>query len=195
MEDLIQWFDALNGIEKTFWICAIASSVIFVIQFVMTFIGIDSADSDFDFGGDAGDTMDFGGAMSLFSVRNIVNFVLGFGWGGVCLHNYIHNDLWLIVAAVFVGLLFVALFIILIRQMMRFEADGTIDMNDCVGKICDTYLRIPAARSGKGKVQISINGTVQEFDAMTDDDSMIATGHRVKVLENMGGGTLLVTKA
>ena len=94
-----------------------------------------------------------------------------------------------------VGLLFVALFIILIRQLMKFEANGAIDMNDCVGKACDVYLRIPAARSGKGKVQISINGTVQEFEAMTDDDTMIATGNRVKVLEYLGGSTLLVTKA
>lgn len=195
MEDLVQWFDALSGIEKTFWICAIVSSIIFVIQFVMTFIGIDAADTDFDFSGDAGDTMDFGGALSLFSVRNIVNFVLGFGWGGICLHNYIHNNLLLVVGAVLVGLLFVSLFIILIRQLMKFEANGAIDMNDCVGKACDVYLRIPAARSGKGKVQISINGTVQEFEAMTDDDTMIATGNRVKVLEYLGGSTLLVTKA
>lgn len=194
MEDITIWFSSLEGIEKTFWICAIAGSFVFLIQSVLTFIGIDSTDTDFDFSFDAGDTMDFGGALSLFSVRNIVNFVLGFGWGGVCLNKYIENDLLLIVVAGIIGILFVIVFFFLVRLMMKFEKNGAIKMEDCIGKSCDVYLRIPASRNGKGKIQVSINGTVQEFEAITDEENMIATGSRVKITEHLGGGTFLVTK-
>ncbi len=194
MEDILLWYNALDGIEKTFWICAIVSSFIFIIQFILTFIGIDSSDSDFSFDTSAGDTLDLGGTLALFSVRNIVNFVLGFGWGGVCFNNYIESKVLVIIAAITTGLLFVVAFIILIRKMMKFESNGTIDMKDCVGKSCDVYLRIPESRTGKGKVQVSINGTIMEFEAVTDDSSKIATGSRVKVIEYLGGGTLLVAK-
>lgn len=79
-------------------------------------------------------------------------------------------------------------------MMMKLEKDGTIKMEDCVGKSCDVYLRIPASRSGKGKIQISINGTIQEFEAITDEEDMIATGSRVKITEHLGNGTFLVRK-
>ena len=67
-------------------------------------------------------------------------------------------------------------------------------MNDCVGKVCNVYLRIPAARGGKGKVQMSINGTIIEWDAITDDKDIISTGSQVKVIEVTGGSTLLVER-
>lgn len=194
MEDFSVWFSGLDGTLKMFWISALVGTLVFVIQFILTFIGVDSADTDFDFGGGAGDTMDIGGALSLFSVRNIVNFFMGFGWGGVCLAKYIHNTLLLVLAAFVIGVIFVIMFFLLVKQIMKLESNGTVDMNDCVGKICDVYLRIPAERNGKGKVQLSINGTVMEFDAITDEKELIPTGQRVKVLESLGNSTLLVAR-
>ena len=132
--------------------------------------------------------------MSLFSVRNIVNFFMGFGWGGVCIGQYTDNKLFLYLGATVIGLIFVAIFFYLIKQLLKLESSGNIDMNDCVGKVCNVYLRIPAARSGKGKVQMSINGTIIEWDAITDDKDMISTGSQVKVIEVTGGSTLLVER-
>ena len=54
------------------------------------------------------------------------------------------------------------------------------------------YLRIPAARSGRGKVQVSVKGSVHEIDAMTDRDEEIATGGQVKIVEVLGDDLLLV---
>ena len=194
MEDLSVWYNGLSDTMRVFWICGGISTIIFLVQFVMTFIGIGDADADFDFGGDAGDTMDFGGVMSLFSVRNIVNFFMGFGWGGVCIGQYTDNKLLLYLGATIIGLIFVVIFFLLIKQLLKLESNGNIDMNDCIGKVCDVYLRIPAARSGKGKVQMSINGTIIEWDAVTDDKDMINTGAQVKVTEIVGGSTVLVER-
>lgn len=194
MEDLSLWFNGLDGTMRAFWICGGVSTIIFLIQFVLTFIGIGETDADFDMGGGAGDTMDFGGVLSLFSVRNVVNFFMGFGWGGVCAGNYTDNKLILYACAIAVGVIFVAIFFLLVKQVYKLESSGNIDMNDCVGKVCNVYLRIPAAKEGKGKVQMSINGTVIEFDAMTEDSEIIKTGTQVKVVALISNNTLLVER-
>lgn len=195
MEDLSLWYAGLSDTMRAFWICAGVSTLIFLVQFAMTFIGVGETDGDFDFDGDAGDTMDFGGVMSLFSVRNVVNFFMGFGWGGVCFGPYIDNKILIYLCAILSGLLFVAICLFVMKQLFKLQSSGNIDMNDCVGKVCDVYLRIPAAKSGKGKVQMSINGTIIEWDAMTDDSEEIKTGSKVKVIAHLGGGTMLVERA
>lgn len=192
MENLSQWYSSLDSTMQVFWVCAIISSIVFLIQFVLTFIGVDAAD-DIEFDTGAGDTLDAGGMISLFSVRNAVNFLLGFGWGGVCLAGYIQSTALLVAGAFIIGCMFVAVCLWTMKQMMRLESSGTINIKDCEGKECDVYLRIPASRDGKGKVQISINGSVFEFDAVTDDNEKISTGKRVRVLEALGGSVLLVT--
>lgn len=194
MENISLWFGSMDATLKTFWICAIVSTVVFAVQFVMTFIGVGDADADFNFDTVDGGTMDAGGAMSLFSVRSIVNFLMGFGWSGVCFDKYIESNLLLILVAIGVGLIFVVAFFFVIRQMMKLESSGNIKMEDCVGKTCDVYLRIPAKNEGKGKVQISLNGTIFEFDAVTNDAQPIPTGSKVLVVENLGASTLLVER-
>ena len=80
-------FQSMDSWMQVFWGCAIVGSAIFVVQMVLTLIGMDSSDMDVDF--DGGDTMDLGGGISLFSIKNFVNFIVDFGWG-MCLlkrHN------------------------------------------------------------------------------------------------------------
>ena len=194
MGDIGVWFCSLDATLKTFWICAIVSTFIFAVQTILTFVGIGDVDADFDFNISDGDTMDTGGALSLFSVRSIVNFLMGFGWGGVCFDKYIENNFLLILAAIAVGSFFVATLLFVIRKIMKLESSGNIKMEDCVGKTCDVYLRIPANQSGKGKVQISVNGTIFEFDAVTSDVEPLPTGSKVIVVENLGSSTLLLKR-
>ena len=194
MENISAWLGSMDATLKTFWICAIVSTAVFAVQTILTFIGVGDADTDFDFDASDGGTMDTGGALSLFSVRSIVNFLMGFGWGGVCFDKYIGNNFLLILAAIAVGVFFVAVLMFVIRKIMKLEASGNIKMDDCVGKTCDVYLRIPASNSGKGKVQISLNGTIFEFDAVTNDAESLPTGSKVVVVENLGSSTLLVKR-
>lgn len=44
------------------------------------------------------------------------------------------------------------------------------------------YLAIPENKSGKGKVQISVNGSFHELDAMTSSTEKIPSGAVVKVI-------------
>jgi hypothetical protein len=43
-------------------------------------------------------------------------------------------------------------------------------------------------------VQISFNGSVQEITALTDDDSPIRSGAKVRVLEVIDGSSVLVAR-
>ncbi len=194
METIISWYNALPTQMRVYWGIAIFASGVFLVQMIMTFIGIgdaDGGDADFDLGDGSGDTLDTGGTLQLFSVRNIINFLLGVGWGGVCFSGSIQNQTLLALVALLTGCVFVAIFIMLFRQMRRLEHDGAFRVEDCVGQVADVYLRIPAQRGGEGKIQFSFNGSVQELPAITDGPA-IATGQKVRVCEVIGGHTVLV---
>ena len=193
-----EWYNGLPSTLQVYWVIALITSLVFVVQMVLTFIGIGDADADADFGGDTdisdGSTLDAGGAMQLFTMRNIINFLLGLGWGGVCLYSVIPNAVVLSIVAILVGVAFVYVFILIYRQMRRFEENGAFDIKECVGHTVDVYLTIPARRSGSGKVQVSFYGSVQELAALTDSDSPIRSGAKVRILEIVDGGTVLVEK-
>ena len=188
---MIDWYNSLEPALKVYWGIAIFASVIFVIQTVMSFVGISDVDTDVDVDANV-DGLDDAGAMHLLSIRNIVYFLLGLGWAGVSLWGTIANRLVLAIIAIVVGCLFVAIFLFLFRQMMKLQHNGAFDINDAVGKTVDVYLRIPASGQGIGKVQVSFNGSVQEIDARTDGDTLIPSGAKVRVIEVLNNRVLLV---
>lgn len=191
-EASMTWLETYQSMDtwmQVFWGCAVVGSIIFIIQMVLTLIGMDSSDMDVDF--DGADTMDLGGGISLFSIKNFVNFLVGFGWAGVCLGGAIENKWLLCFVAVLVGVAFVLMFFFIKKQTKKLEHNGAFRIEDCVGKSVDVYLRIPAGKSGKGKVQVSLNGSVQEISAMTEGES-IASGQKVKVVSVVDRSTVLV---
>lgn len=190
MQDYFEMYSSLDPWMKVYWGCAIIAGLIFAVQMVLTLIGMDSTDVDVDF--DGSDTMDYGGSISLFSIRNLINFFCGFGWAGVCLNGSIPNRIILLLVSLIVGIGFVMMFFYIKKQTKKLEHNGAFKITDCVGKSADVYLRIPGQRKGKGKVQISINGSIQEIDAMTDGETIVS-GCKVKVTEAIGTDMLLVT--
>lgn len=188
---------ALEPMQQMFWGCALVASVVFLIQMVLTMLGMDghNVDVDFDvadFGDVDTDTMDMGGALSLFSIRNLVSFFVGFGWAGVSLQNLIGNNFWLVLVSILVGAFFVWVFFVVKKQMRKFEANGAFDIKRCEGRTANVYLRIPGQNAGKGKIQISVNGAFHEVDALTDGDP-IASGQKVRVVEVIDGETVRVS--
>ena len=113
----------LDTLLKTFWFVAIPTSLIFIIQTVMTFMGTDSSDGlqpDFD-----GDLNGADAPFQLFSLRNLINFLLGFSWTGISFYTTISNKPLLIVLSLVVGVLFVYLFFIIIRQVQKLAEDNS----------------------------------------------------------------------
>lgn len=155
----------------------------------MAFMGLDTDTND----GAGFDTVEMEGLTGYFSFRNLINFLLGYGWGGVLLESAIPNMIWLELAAVGVGLLFVAAFIVILRQVMQLSTDKTFHMEETLGLIGDTYLRIPAAKKGTGKVMVSVRGSVHEVDAITEGEE-IPTGAKVRITKVIGSELIEVER-
>lgn len=191
METINTWWSSLQATDQIYWGIALLSSVFFLLQTAATLTGICYAD---DMGVDAPDDSSIGsadGAMDLFTVRNMVNFLLGFGWSGVCLRSVISSTGLLAAVSLVIGICFVAIFMFVFRQLMRLEMHGNVDFRDAVGTVQSVYLHIPEAMSGRGKVQVSINGSVFEVDAMTHGDA-IPTGAKVEITGMKGNSAFIV---
>lgn len=188
-------FDFLNDADiylKTFWYIAMPVSLIFLLQSVMTFMGLSDMDMDVDH--DAGG--DFGHSdspMELFTLRNFINFLLGFSWGGISFYHSIENKLLLVIACFCVGVIFVALFFYIIQQFKKLEEDNTFNLQSVIDKEAEVYLRLPAAGEGSGKIQVSYQGAIHEIDAVAESEP-ISTGERVLILDVLPDEVVVVRK-
>jgi membrane protein implicated in regulation of membrane protease activity len=182
-------FDTLDPVLKTFWYIAIPTSLIFVIQTILTFMGMDSSDGiDADFEGDLGDS---DAPFQLFSFRNLINFLLGFSWSGLSLYSSINNTVLLVIVSIVIGSAFVYVFFLVISQLHKLAEDNSFKINNTLHKTAEVYLRIPARMAGKGKVMISVNGAYHELDAMTEQQEL-PSGSTVKVVRIESGNILIV---
>lgn len=188
---MITWWTSLSTAMQVLWAITLSASLIFVIQTVMTFLGMGDHDADFDLDTSDG-SFDADPSMNLLTFRNLVNFCLGFGWTAVLMHEKIQSNALLIIVSVIVGILLVTVVMWIFKWLSGMQQTGNIDVHKsavgCEGKV---YLTIPGERKGEGKVQITINNAVREYDAVTDGET-IPTGKAIKVTEVINDYTLLV---
>ena len=188
---MITWWTSLSTAMQVLWAITLSASLIFVIQTVMTFLGLGDHDADFDLDTSDG-SFDADPSMNLLTFRNLVNFCLGFGWTAVLMHEKIQSNALLIIVSVIVGILLVTVVMWIFKWLSGMQQTGNIDVHKsavgCEGKV---YLTIPGERKGEGKVQITINNAVTEYDAVTDGET-IPTGKAIKVTEVINDYTLLV---
>ena len=193
---LATWWAELSPVMKLLWGVTLTASLIFIIQTVMTFLGADADSTDFDVdvdtSMDGADLSNIEGGSNLYTFRNFVNFFLGFGWAAILLRPSVKSTGLLVVIAVLVGIALVVAVMYLFKWLSSMQQSGNINVyksaEGCQGKC---YLVIPGERAGEGKVQITIQGAVREYNAVTDGDT-IKTGTPIKVVETINANTLLV---
>lgn len=186
---MIETFKTFDPMLQGYWILAIVSSVVFVIQAIATFVGFD-ADTDVS-GGDADFDAD---GFHIVSIKTIVCFILGFGWTGVLFWDTIESRILLSILALVVGLIFMFTIALLLRWVMKLDKDNTFKTENVVGLVADVYLRIPGSRKETGKIIVSLNGSVHELEALTDDTETIPTGSKAEIVAVVKGSTVLVKK-
>ena len=181
----------LEPLLKTFWFVAIPTSIIFLIQAIMTFIGVDSSDgleADFD-----SNLSEVDAPFQLFSLRNLINFLLGFSWTGISFYTTIANPIVLVALSFFVGVLFLFLFFMAMKQIQKLAENNSFNILNTLNKTAEVYLTIPENKKGKGKIMISVNGSFHELEAMTEKDK-IQSGAVVKVVKIENNNILIVEK-
>ena len=187
----MSYLNDLEPLLRTFWYIAIPVSLIFIIQTIMTFAGgdtMDGVEADFD-----SDLTDTDAPFQLFSLRNLINFLIGFSWSGISFYHYISNH-WLLIGISFlIGSLFVLLFFLVIRQVTKLAEDNTFKLESTLNKSGEVYTNIPGEMNGMGKILIAINGSTRELPAATREDS-IKQGTLVEVIEIKNKNLLIVKK-
>ena len=94
-----EFFEGMSALEQTYWIIALIGSVVFLLIFILTFIGGGDADME----ADASDfeTDDGGVGFQFFTFKNIVAFFTIFGWTGVtCVENGLSTTLTLVISTI-----------------------------------------------------------------------------------------------
>jgi hypothetical protein len=192
---MIEYLNGLEPLLRTFWYIAIPTSLFFAIQTVMTFVGGDADGVDADFDSDVDTDFDAAGDLDfhIFSLRNLINFLLGFSWSGISFWNVIANKTLLIFIALIVGALFVAIFFMVIKQIMKLAEDNSFHIKETVGKTAEVYLSIPENMSGNGQVLISVKGSTHQLIAMTEGEK-IKTGALARVDRIENENILIVSK-
>lgn len=191
------WWVALSGPQQVFWGISIVFSILFVIQFVFSLIGLDAdadIDGDMDMSGDLDTDPGFGmdADFTVFSVRSIIAFFTFFGWTGVLILNA-GGDLMTALGFSFLSGT-VAMLIVgyLIYLFSKLSEDGNIDMENALLNTGEVYLTIPGEESGQGKIHITVNNSFREINAVTKNFAPLPTGSRIRVIEIIDDNLLLV---
>ena len=142
----MEWFSSMDSLEKVLWIIALTSSLVFIVQTVMTFMGMDG-DGD-PSGCDVGVSEDM--PLELFTFRNFVNFFLGFSWTAIALYGRTGLVV-TVVSGVIAGVLLVAAVMYMFYLMSRMEQSGNIDLQKKRGGMSWHCLyRHPRGRTRQG---------------------------------------------
>lgn len=185
------WWETLPTFEKILWGIAVLFSVMFLVQTFISFIG---GDSDLA-SGDPDDAIshDDGTGSSFFTIKNFIAFFTMFGWVALAARHGGSGEGMSALLGAIAGASLVAVMMWLMNKAGELRHSGTLDLRNAVGATGNTYLVIPAARGGVGKVSVRIQGGLRELDAMTDDAGSIPTGSIVRVADTIDGRILLVT--
>ena len=209
----VDWWNSLELALQIFYCIAIPSSLALLIQTAMIFLGgdhggEDASDGDLPDGDLSEEGVDglFGkeelappvdvegfDSLHILTVKGVISFFVVFGWTGVAMlasGQQIPLTLGVSAAGGFLMMIAVAY---LMRAVMRLRSSGTSDNRNALGVAGRVYLTVPASRSGEGKVNIMLQGTYCERQAVTDETEPIPTGCEIVVV-GLSGQTDLVVR-
>lgn len=188
------WWSTLNGTQQMFWGISIIFSVLFIIQFVLSLIGLDfEGDSDFDVSTDSDTEGGYGldPSFTLFSVRSIIAFFTFFGWTGVLALNAGLGTTMVVICASTSGFLAMVIVGYMMYLFSKLGESGNVDLNEALFQTGEVYLTIPAGKRSVGKIHINIQGVMKEMDAITEGRTL-STGAMIRVVEIVDENLLLV---
>ncbi len=212
------WWEALTAFERIFAYMAIPASLLLVIQTVLLLLGlgdngdgdldsdtsglcdgthdgaIDHADHFFDADDDADGHFEPDAGLRIFTVRGIVAFFAVFGWSGLALLRGNASAAAALFVSLLLGLIAMVLIALCMRWAMKLQSDGSVQSFNAVGHTASVYLTIPAKRRGRGKVTVTVQERLSEYDAVTDDPQPLPTGSEVLVVSLSDENVLVVRR-
>lgn len=188
----------LSWIEIIYWASTIVGGTLFLLRVILMFMGGGFSDDGLDSALDSGhleisgEHADADLSFKLLSVQGLTSFFMMFGLVGLALLKADVPVFLTVLGGMLAGLVTVAISGLIFSQMKRLQTEGTIDIQNTVGKEGSVYLTIP--KQGSGQVQVITQGSLKIFDAVSSNKSVIATGEKIHVVGVAGGNTLIVEK-
>ncbi len=190
--DISSWWQTLTLLQQIYWCIAFPFSILFVLQLIMTFIG---GDIHTGLDHDGIGVHEFGDAsFHFFTIKNLIGFFTIFSWTGLACSYGGMLLLPTLLISTLCGLIMMFIMAGLFYFIARMNQSGTLEMNNAIGKIGEVYLKIPARRNGKGKVEIKIQGAFRYLDAVTEEIEDLKIGTMVEVLEVINDNILVVKR-
>jgi len=189
---MIQWLQDLSTFQQIMFILAVPATVILLVQFILVLFGIGGDGFDADVGGDV---HDIGGAdhvntegffmlggIKLLTFRNMVSLLAVMGWISLGMYDVMPDHWYLaLLIGLASGFAVALLLAVAMNAVMKLQAEGNADYKKAIGCKATVYLRIPAKKQGKGKINLNLQERFVEIDAMTEDEEEIRTGSIVIV--------------
>ena len=158
---MMEWWNALPLIEQVFYIIAIPSTLILLLQTILLLFGVGGghdADYDTDTGADvdagAETDHDHGAAhvagLRLLTVRGIVAFLAVCGWVGVALTDLGVSAVPTTIAALAGGFAAMLVVALVLRWSLKLQSSGNLNLHNAVGltvRSTSPSLRAEKARS------------------------------------------------
>ena len=200
-----------------FAFCAIVAGSIFVLQFVLLLIGFgaegadfeadipEAGDVDFDAGamgdfdadgvvdhGDSGHGHDSTWLFGVISLRTVVAALTFFGLAGLAMDGAGQSPVVALPVAILAGT--AAMFIVhfLMQSLHKLSQDGKLRIRNAVGRTATVYIPIAAHNASAGKIQIRMQGRLEELAAMNGTGELLPTGAKVRVVGIVTGSTVQV---
>ncbi len=130
----------------------------------------------------------------VLSFRTLVAAAAFFGISGEAALSAGYAPATSLIIAMIVGLAAMYSMYLLMRAISRLSSSGTERIRNALGRPATVYVPIPAAEEGVGKVQLSMQNRIVEYQAVTDDDQPLATGEAVEVVAITGSDIVKVRR-
>jgi membrane protein implicated in regulation of membrane protease activity len=201
-------------LDWIFLLAAVIGGTVLVCQFALTLLGLGDHGGDISHMGGGAHVGDFSGhhigdshvggdashpdSTHLFGVitfRTVVAAAAFFGATGKAALGANYAPSTAFILAAIVGLFAMYGMYQLMRLITGLDSSGNERIDNAVGSKATVYIRVPATRGGVGKVQLSMQNRIVEYQAVTDDAEPLRTGEIVQVVAVEGSDTVAVRRA
>ena len=194
-----------NGLDLIFLLMAVIGGLALAARMALLFLGmgdhhvdmtgggVDTGDASGASGADHGHTGGTGDSLQFLSIQGLMGFFVMFGLVGLAMHrgNQL-GDAFSILVGFLAGLFMMLVIGKMMQMLFRLQSSGNVTLSHAVGHVGTVYMNIP--EGGTGQVELTIDGRMRIYDAVTQNKKTVKTGDRVEVTEVIDERILVVVK-
>lgn len=185
-----------SSVDYFYLVCAVIGSLLFLLRLGLSIFGGEAGNVDTDMVSevahlDSADAHHVGDpGFQLFSLQGITGFFIMFGLVGLALSRAGGQIVWTALGGVAAGGMTMVVIAGIVYYIQRLQSEGTLHMENTVGKEGIVYLTIP--ENGTGQVSVVVQGGLRQFDAVSSAGQRIPTGDKIRVVRVVSSRILVV---